>query len=564
MATDKLRFVLLCDSGAIPSWQAKCLTETTSSDAALLVGVVKRAQPSPVVKKQKWQKRWKERRLIAWRLYNRFYVNRVAKATSPTDVGEILSTAPTFSYLSDLSSAQNEALSCEVISFIKSKKPDFVLRFSSGILSGEILTCAPFGVWSYHHGDPAKFRGQPPGFWEIAQKSPVAGAVLQVLNENLDAGHILHRGYFKTTLHSYAKTRDTMYFGASTWVRRACADIISNGFRSGIETKSFAIGPIYKQPTNLQVLRFLFSSAKEMFQSFVTYKLHRQNWNCAVIDAPIHVVAGLSSTEDQQSALKKADWMPVVKGTFRADPFGYITNNTNTIDGMHIFFENYDWSREIGSIAGVDYKGGCFSPLQSFLDARTHLSYPFVMHDSGHSYYIPENSAGRSICAYRLHSSGTSDNEAILIQKSELIDATFLRKDGLLWMFALDEVNSSNTDLHVYFSEDLTGPWHAHPMNPVKSDVRSARPGGTPFWFQGRLFRPAQDCSTHYGSSAVINEVKVLTVRDYKEEAVSRVSPLKNGPYPYGLHTVSSVGNRTLIDGARKVSVFSRALKGDP
>ena len=39
----------------------------------------------------------------------------------------------------------------------------------------------------------------------------------------------------------------------------------------------------------------------------------------------------------------------------------------------------------------------------------------------------------------------------------------------------------------------------------VKTDVRSARPAGTPFVYQGELYRPAQDCSRTYGGSIVIH-----------------------------------------------------------
>jgi hypothetical protein len=38
---------------------------------------------------------------------------------------------------------------------------------------------------------------------------------------------------------------------------------------------------------------------------------------------------------------------------------------------------------------------------------------------------------------------------------------------------------------------------------------------------------------------------------EYHEEAVAQVDPDPAGPYPSGLHTLSKVGNITLIDGKR-------------
>ena len=108
------------------------------------------------------------------------------------------------------------------------------------------------------------------------------------------------------------------------------------------------------------------------------------------------------------------------------------------------------------------------------------------------------------------------------------------------------------------------GPWRAHPGNPVKVDIRSARPGGTPFVQDGVLYRPAQDCSRTYGGRIIINRVLTLTPLAFREEAFVPVDPEHAGPYPSGLHTLCEVGNTTLIDGRRFVFVpaeFRRVLR---
>ncbi|WP_082992830.1 formyltransferase family protein [Erythrobacter sp. QSSC1-22B] len=548
-----LRFVVLCDSLDMPLWQANCIKEAVASGAAIPAGVVVRAaQPDPP-NDSKWQKRWRNRHLALWRAFNRIYVNRFSKATKSTDMRDFLSDVPTIAVHALKAARRREVFDSETVAFIRNAKPDFILRFGFGILTGEVFDCAKLGVWSYHHGDPTEFRGHPPGFWEILKKSRVAGVVLQVLNDELDGGCILHRGHFKTNLHSYVRTRDALYFGASSWVRRVCADINANGFRLAENSGATQLGPVYKEPTNRDMIKFCFACVKEFAASQKTYKANRQNWNVAVVDAPIHVVAGLEGPEAQTAALSQAHWMPRVSGTFRADPFGYPLNRSGDI---RILCELYDWRRHIGSIAAVDYNGGKFGSAKLVLDAPTHLSYPFVLHHNDDICYIPEHSAGRDISAFQVDEQGITTHKATLFPKSQLIDATFYECDDTFWMFSLDESTSKNTDLHIYYSSCLEGPWRAHPLNPVKSDIRSARPGGTPFMHGGKLYRPAQDCSKHYGSSTVISEVKVLSKFDYVEEVVAHVNPLPNGLYPYGLHTVSAVGNKTLIDGARKVSVL--------
>jgi hypothetical protein len=45
--------------------------------------------------------------------------------------------------------------------------------------SGNILTAAKFGVWSYHFGDIDRYRDGPPGFWEMYERNPLSGVVLK-------------------------------------------------------------------------------------------------------------------------------------------------------------------------------------------------------------------------------------------------------------------------------------------------------------------------------------------------------------------------------------------------
>lgn len=149
-----------------------------------------------------------------------------------------------------------------------------------------------------------------------------------------------------------------------------------------------------------------------------------------------------------------------------------------------------------------------------------------------------------------------STQKVTIFPRCELLDPTIFQWNGKWWLFALDESCSKNTDLHVYFAENWQGAWRAHPLNPVKTDIRSARPAGTPFVYDGKLYRPSQDCATHYGSATVVNEIMELSESDFYERPVTRVLPLQDSGYSYGLHTISEVGPFTLIDGAHKKSIF--------
>ena len=49
----------------------------------------------------------------------------------------------------------------------------------------------------------------------------------------------------------------------------------------------------------------------------------------------------------------------------------------------------------------------------------------------------------------------------------------------------------------------------------------------------------------------MINRIRRLTPSEFEEEPVASVEPDKSGPYPEGLHTLSKVGDFTLVDGKR-------------
>lgn len=551
-----LRFVILCDSLSFEQWQAECLEEVMSSGHAIPVGLVMRAPKTEKSGASKWKKRWKDRRLTFWRLFNRFYMRRYSQAVRQKDLSALLGGVPQILDRPVKAPKGGEALGVEAIDFVRALQPDFILRFSYGILRGEILDLARYGIWSYHHGDPAKYRGQPPGFWEIAERSSVAGAILQVLNNELDAGKVLHRGYFQVTGHSYAKTRDALYMGSATWVRRVCADIRFNGWPVGGEEKEQdeqAKGPIYKQPTNLDMLRFLGTIFRAFLQNQITYRFHRQNWNCAAIAEKPAVISGLLGPEKQREALEKAIWMKPSTEEFYADPFGHILPDGK---GIRVFFELFSWKQQRGEIASAEFDGSSFGKIQPTFAADTHLSYPFAYHWHDRPHIIPENSEGRDLVALHIDEDGTVADQRVIIGGEPLIDTSFIERDGKFWAFALLNGKIENTDLYLFFSDRLDGPWQAHPLNPVKTDIRSARPAGTPFDHEGRLYRPAQDCATHYGSAVTINEVVVLSETRYQEVPVSRLEPAPGDAYAYGIHTLSEVGDYTLIDGSEKKRVF--------
>jgi len=138
-----------------------------------------------------------------------------------------------------------------------------------------------------------------------------------------------------------------------------------------------------------------------------------------------------------------------------------------------------------------------------------------------------------------------------------IVDATLFQHDDHWWIAGSEPgIRGASSELHLWYAPALEGPWRAHPGNPVKVDIRSARPAGTPFHHEGALYRPAQDCSESYGGRISLNRVRVLNPTVYREETIGTVEPESDGPYTRGIHTLSQVGDQTLIDGKRIVFVL--------
>lgn len=544
-----LRFVILCNSPNVEAWQAECIREVIASGAATVAGVVVRNNAAPPSGLDKWTKRWRDRSILAWRLFDRFCVRPFSKAVAPVDLFPLIGDAPRIADSPVSVGKYGQTLDAPTIEFVRSLKPDFILRFGYGILKGDILDVAPYGIWSYHHGDPASFRGQPPGFWEIFNGAKTAGVILQVLGAELDGGRILHRGTFAVTPQSYAKTRDTLYLGSTSFVARTCRDILANGWREERPTESRALGPVYRQPTTRQVARFAILSLLARVSAFHKYRWTRQNWNCAVVPQPIHIVAGLAGRDPQRDALRSAVWMSPGPDEFYADPFGFKRGASR----FQIFFERFRWSADRGDIATTVFDGNTFEPCTTAFEAPTHLSYPYVVRRGDRHVFIPEHSAAREVCSFEFDDQGVAIGKVPIFPETDMIDTTFVEQGGRIWAFALIDNHAKNTHLHLFHAESYDGPWLAHCLNPIKSDVRSSRPAGTPFEHEGKLFRPAQDCSSVYGGAVTVNQIVIMTPTDFFEIEVSSVRPLSDGDYLDGLHTLSKMEDCTLIDGARRM-----------
>jgi hypothetical protein len=177
------------------------------------------------------------------------------------------------------------------------------------------------------------------------------------------------------------------------------------------------------------------------------------------------------------------------------------------------------------------------------------MSYPHIFDYAGEKYCIAETSQNNNISLYKYDKiSGNFKYEKDLIENFAGVDNTILQYNNKWWLFCTDAKMNANRDLFVFHAKQPLGTWQAHKNNPVKSDTSSARPAGNFFYMDGKLYRPAQNCSITYGGSIAINEVLTLDEQSFEERKIFEIGPGRNWVYKHGMHSLSIRENIVVID----------------
>ena len=264
----------------------------------------------------------------------------------------------------------------------------------------------------------------------------------------------------------------------------------------------------------------------------------------------IGLVAFAGASLVRGAKLPDVRWLPHQRsGIFVADPFF-----VNWGGRQLILCEVYDYRLGRGRIGAISLDSQ--STLEIVLDLPVHAAFPFPIKYQGKLYCIPETVGLEEVAIYDISDLSRPTKAGVLLDDVAGCDCAVMRFAGRWWMFGTDARDGPFDKLRIWYADDLLGRWRPHPMNPVKVDLASSRSAGAPFLSEGVLYRPAQDCSTGYGSRVVIHRVVRLTPTEFEEQPVTIIKPDDDGPYPDGLHTLSLAPELTLIDGKRVRSVF--------
>lgn len=430
------------------------------------------------------------------------------------------------------------------IATIKRYDLDVLYRDGFGILRGDILKASRYGVWSLHHGDNRVHRGGPAGFWETMENWPETGSTLQHLTEGLDNGVVLYRSFSCTERGSVIENRSNYYWKTSYFLPRALKQLQELGeeeFFTRVAAcnshPQFYSRRLYKRPTNNELIRLTIRKTSEKLARRLRSMLEFEKW----------ILMYHLSDVDALSLWRYKPLFPP-KGHFWADP------HVIAHEGQYyIFIEDFSYTRKKGVISLIIMdENGNYGQPEVLIDRDYHLSYPHVFEYQGDLYMVPESASNHTIELYKcIQFPRIWELQRNLMENVCAYDSTLFPYQGRWWLFAnmtcIPGVSAWD-ELFLFSTDDpIRGEWVPHPQNPVVSDCKNARPAGRLFMVNGKIYRPAQNCSRKYGYGFNINQVTRLDKKGFEESVVSQIAPEWNKRVT-GTHTYSCAGRLHVID----------------
>ena len=169
-----------------------------------------------------------------------------------------------------------------------------------------------------------------------------------------------------------------------------------------------------------------------------------------------------------------------------------------------------------------------------------HFSYPFHTRLKGSTFLFPEMIEENRNKFFILNNSKIKNKRNYLLGY-KVVDPTIFKHKNMYWLICslsgkdLDE----NSNLYLFYSKDLKGNWISHIKNPIYKKNYDARGAGPMIKYKGKFYRPSQSyLHKNYGSAIVINELKVINLKEFKEKKIFKIKPFNNFE---GIHHISYI-----------------------
>mgnify|MGYP006094664761 CR=1 FL=1 len=423
---------------------------------------------------------------------------------------------------------------------IKCANLNLIVRAGSGIIRGDILKICPNGIISFHHSDNDVIRGGPAAFWEVYLKHPRTGFIIQRLNDELDGGDVLFKGFIRTSWF-YSLNLANLYEISNPFFHRILEKLTSNDTFQEMQTKTPSSASLYRKPNVRQILFYLSRMIITLIIKKYRVLLGKKNrWGVAYQYTESWNDVRLSSSKRIQNP----------KNRFLADPFLIKRNNKH-----YCFVEDFDYSKQQGCISVYEITKSGHKELGIALDEDFHLAYPFIFEYDDELYMCPETSEKNDIRLYRCVEFPLKwELHKILMKGVSAADTGIFFSQDRWWLISnIDEsiVGEHFSQLHIFHNKNpLDKDWIPHRNNPVIFDPLKARNGGL-IIDESEIYRVHQRQGfDRYGEAMGVSKIKILDTDEYIEEYFYAIEP-NFFPNIRGTHTYNYVDGLLVFDYAQ-------------
>ncbi|MEO1624197.1 MAG: hypothetical protein AAFV25_03490 [Bacteroidota bacterium] len=521
---NKLRIALVIQGETVPAWAAHLLQRMGEEGLAEIGLILRDAPVDPLTELG-------VNSLLKWHLQldrNRF--GRSPDAFAPSPLPAAYQTVDVQA-LEDYQGSPDEQL--DALLWLSNRRPPAAL-------------CAHFpqGVWSYLHGEEELAHKELLGYWEFVELQEVIVSGLKIQWKPSEEGRILYRSWSVMPSLSITRALDAHFWKIQSFVLRALRLLGTEG--PAALQKALAAAPLPKNgtapalrlPSVWQTGKHLTIHALRLANKLWKKSNFNEQWLllCHWTDGPSYEFGQF------QKLLPPRD-------RFWADPFLWQREGRT-----YLFLEELPFQTEKGHLSVMEiFPDQPPGPVEVILDKDYHLSYPFLFEYEGDLYMIPESYQANNIQLYLCTDFPTQwEFKMCLMDNLCAMDTTLFFHNDKWWLFTAiteTEGSSHHDELFLFYADTpLTDQWTPHPMNPIVSDVRSARPAGNLYWENGQLIRPSQDCSRKYGYGFNLNVVEELSETTYRERVLRRVRPDWDASIRR-THSFNHLPGITVIDG---------------
>ena len=529
---DKLRIVVLIDNLMAPTWIAETLAAMVESDVAEVVNVSAIAvRPLP-------------RFPMLFDLFLRTDAILAGVARAATASCSLPGRLPQIVFSACLAQAGEAKLEVSAIDQQRfaGLRPDLIISFGLPPVGPELASVARHGAWSFDRRSTDPYRAATWLLTPLLRGDAVTLGGLAVYMSDSDSRHLLQPSWCATSQLSFARNRAHQLLRVPPLLLRALRQLAGN---VPLQRQP---GPELLPPGSWMMLQFALRLIGRGLRRQIPRLGTIESWFLAVRRSD----SGIDPAQPQFRDISRID--PPAE-FYWADPCVVQRDGRD-----YVFLEEYVYAEQRGriSVIELDEQLSVLSH-QSVLETAWHLSYPCVVENAGETLMTVESSEAQSVNLYRA-TQFPAHWEAVaeLLRGWRFVDTTLHQHEGHWYLFA--NVTESALgyderiwdDLFLFVADSPMGPWQPHPLNPIVSDVRHARPAGRLFEHEGRLIRPSQDCSVDYGYAVVFNEVLMLSPTDYAEKQIGSLEP-RWARGLRGCHTYSRAGNLEVIDGKLRI-----------